>query len=229
MQLSGEESRHLLKVMRAGLGDHVIVFGDGGQFSAVVSGTGAKGSTANLIVGDPVAGPPPPSVRMTFLVPWIKGGKTDFVVQKLTELGAYSFTIFQAEREVARGDEAKLERLRRVALEACKQCERVEVPRLQLANSLRAAIDLAQDIPITNRFLLHEREDSVVLTSMAAPALKQSPNILFASGPEGGWHPHELEVVAGLITSVSLGPRILRAETAPLVAAAAVLAVAGDI
>lgn len=231
VQLSLEESRHLLKVMRARAGDQVIVFGDGGQYSAVITSAGDRGSTATLKVIEAVAGPPPPSVRMTFLIPWIKGGKTDFVVQKLTELGVFAITIFQAEREVARGDESKLDRLRKVALEACKQCERIHVPRMRLAPSLSAAVHLASDIPLGNRFLLHEREGDTRLTSGVAPVLKQSPtpNILFASGPEGGWHPQELITIREQITFVSLGPRILRAETAPLVAAAAVLALAGDI
>lgn len=231
VQLSVEESRHLLKVMRGRPGDQVIVFGDGGQYSALISSTGDKGSTAILNVIEAVAGPQPPSVRMTFLIPWIKGGKTDFVVQKLTELGVFGITIFQAEREVARGDESKLDRLRRVALEACKQCERIDVPKMQLATSLSAAVQLAPDVPLENRFLLHEREDATRLTSVAAPVIRKSPspNVLFASGPEGGWHSQELNTVDGLITFVSLGPRILRAETAPLVAAAAVLALAGDI
>lgn len=228
VQLSDEESHHLIKVMRGRPGEHVIVFGDGGQYEAVISAAG-KGSAAVLKVGDPVAGPPLPSVRMTFLIPWIKGGKTDLVVQKLTELGVLGLIIFQAEREVARGDESKLDRLRRVALEACKQCERIDLPKLQLAPSLLAAIQLSPEIPVANRFLLHEREGATKFTSVVASAVKQSSDVLFASGPEGGWHPHELNTVQGLVTFVSLGPRILRAETAPLVAAAAALALAGDI
>ncbi len=228
VELSDEESRHLLKVMRAQTGDSIVVFGDEGQFSATVVGPGTARS-AVVIIGDPVPGARPPAVQMTFLIPWIKGGKTDLVVQKLTEIGACGMIVFQSEREVARGDDSKLDRLRRVALEACKQCERVDMPKIESAGSLRLGVDMAPDIPRKNRFLLHERNTVTLLSTVAAPALGHSSRILFASGPEGGWHDRELESVEELMLAVSLGPRILRAETAPIVAASAMLTLAGEI
>jgi len=226
ISLPAEESRHLLKTMRGRTGDRIVVFGAGRQFSAEL--TGVDGSLAVVTLMDPVPASAPPSVAMAFAIPWIKGGKTEFLIQKLTEIGASEMIIFQARREVARGDDSKLDRLVRVALEACKQCERIDVPTIKLASSLSKAIDASGMILPAQTFLLHERTE--VLLGSAYNSLHGRPaKVLFASGPEGGWHPEEVEEVQSRVTLVSLGPRILKAETAPLVAASAMLAFSGDL
>jgi 16S rRNA (uracil1498-N3)-methyltransferase len=214
--------------MRARPGDEIIVFGDNGQFAATLTGTTDRG-IATLVVGDHVQGPPPSSVDMTFAVPWIKGGKTELLVQKLTELGASRIIAFQARREVVKGDDSKIDRLKRVALEACKQCERVDVPVIEIAPGLIAAIEACDEIPVGSRLMLHERQGHNLLGCLVLPALEVSQKIMIASGPEGGWHPEEVQAVANKIVVASLGQRILRAETAPIAAAAAVLTLAGEL
>lgn len=228
IQLSREESRHLLKVMRARIGEQVILFGNGCQYTAVLASAPEK-SVAVLTVENPIPAAAPPRLRLTSLIPWIKSGKTEFLVQKLTEIGAQRIIVFHARHEVARGDNSKLERLHRVAIEACKQCERASVPEIITMESLAKAIDAVADIPAENRFLLHERDQNNHFSKTVAAAIQRSAGIVLAGGPEGGWHPEELQAVAGQIVPVSLGPRILRAETAPIVAAAAALTLAGDI
>lgn len=220
-----EESRHLLKTMRARVGERLVVFGGGRQYAAEL--VNADGKLATVELRELVPGPPETCISMTFLVPWIKGGKTDFLVQKLTELGAARIVVFQARREVAKGDTSKIDRLARIALEACKQCERITVPQISAADSLKAAIDVA-GVANENCYILHERENAQSL-GQALAALPEIPGeIAFASGPEGGWHPDELRELDGPVKYVTMGPRILRAETAPLVAAAATLFYAGE-
>jgi len=166
---------------------------------------------------------------MHFALPWIKGGKTEFLVQKLTELGAAGVMVYHARREVARGDDSKIERLARVAIEACKQCERVDVPQISSAASLEAAVRrYEQQVPGGFKWLLHERQGQRLLSQAFAAAAQPIASVFIASGPEGGFHPEEIEPVADAMEFISLGPRILRAETAPLAAAAAVLALSGN-
>ncbi len=228
VELDADESRHLLKVMRAIVGDPLIVFGRGGNFHATLHEK-ISSSRALISVSDPIDGPPPPSIQVTLLVPWIKGGKTEWVIQKLTELGAANIVVFQATREVARGDADKLHRLRRVAIEACKQSERSDVPSVILAGTLTEAVAACGDIPPEARFILHERIQGQRLSQAVRDLLTPNRPIMLASGPEGGWDPDEIAAVGEGATLVSLGPRILRAETAPIASMAALLALAGDL
>lgn len=227
VELDADESRHLVKVMRARVGDSLVVFGRAGQFHATVTEL-ISSSRASVTIGDPLPGVPPPSVDVTLLVPWIKGGKTEWVVQKLTELGARNIIVFRAVREVARGDDDKLARLRRVAVDACKQCERANVPSVVLAGTLAEAVKSCSDIPAEARFILHERIVGLRLSQAAGEFAARGRPIMLASGPEGGWDPDETAAVGEGATLVSLGPRILRADTAPLVAMAALLTLAGE-
>lgn len=228
VKLPAEESRHLLKVMRARTGDKLVIFGASGQFEAELTGT-ADRRTALVRVGQAVSAPSPSAVHMTFIVPWIKGGKTELLVQKLTELGVSQITVFQARRDVVRGDDSKLDRLQRVALEACKQCERVDVPQIVFAADIVTAVERNDQTPPENRFLLHERQGENLFGQLVPTAVSRSKNIVVASGPEGGWHPDEVEALKDRVVLTSLGDRILRAETAPIAAAAVVLATAGEL
>lgn len=226
--LGADEARHLLKVMRARPGQQLVVFGNGGEFQARYTEPG-PGGTAVILPEEKLAGNPPPSMAVTLLIPWIKGGKTELVVQKLTELGAHAIIVFQSLREVAKGDADKCSRLQRVAIEACKQSERSSVPRITLADSLSSAVAQCDHIPPEARFILHERIVGKRLSEAVSPLIATQPAMMIASGPEGGWDPRETAAMGAGATLVWLGPRIVRAETAPIAAMAAVLALSGDI
>lgn len=225
--LDAEESRHLLKTLRMRAGDELVVFDGTMQRAAEI--IAAEKNQARVRLGEAVPAPPPASVAMHFALPWIKGGKTEFLVQKLTELGAAGVMVYHARREVARGDDSKIERLARVAVEACKQCERVDVPQISSAASLEAAVrQYEQQVPGGLKWLLHERQGQRLLSQAFVAAAQPVSAVFIASGPEGGFHPEEIEPVADDVEFISLGQRILRAETAPLAAAAAVLALSGN-
>lgn len=226
--LGSDESRHLLKVMRAKPGQSVIVFGHGGEFQARLTDAGT-GSSAVVMPEEKLVGNPPPALAVTMLIPWIKGGKTELVVQKLTELGAHAIIVFQSMREVAKGDADKQHRLQKVAIEACKQSERSAVPLITLADSLSSAVSQCDHIPAEARFILHERIVGKRLSEAVSPLITTQPAMMIASGPEGGWDPRETAAMGAGATLVWLGPRIVRAETAPIAAMAALLALSGDI
>lgn len=226
--LSPDESHHVLKVLRAQPGAQVRVFGDGVEASAVLVSTANRQAAVRIQALLEI--PAKPDVEMHFAVPWIKGGKTELVVQKLTELGASALIVYSATREVAKGDLGKLERLARVALEACKQCERCSLPKIVHAGSLKEALE-SSGIPISQRIVLYERERSAAFDKVLNSALAAAKErcVLIASGPEGGFAPEELAACEGMATLAGFGPLILRAETAPVAAAAAILALTGNL
>jgi 16S rRNA (uracil1498-N3)-methyltransferase len=223
------ESHHLLKVMRLHAGADIRVFTQGFEHQATV--VGREGHQARVAVGEQCHGTAASlAVGVTAAIPWIRGGKTEVVVQKLTELGITTIVIYHAVREVVKADSSKLERLQRTAIEACKQCERADVPELLLADTAAHAVRLAE-IPTSQCFLLHERSNANLLSTAIKHEMDSGRTfrtIAFMSGPEGGFHPSEVETLRNIATSVSLGPRILRAETAPVVAAAIVLSAFGE-
>ncbi|MBX7246609.1 MAG: 16S rRNA (uracil(1498)-N(3))-methyltransferase [Candidatus Sumerlaeaceae bacterium] len=224
--LPGDESHHLIRVCRARPGHRLRVFGNGLEFEAVLVSGGA--SDAEVELGAALPTVPPPAIPLDFCIPWIKGGRTEFLVQKLTELGVRRLRIFHAAREVVKADDGKVERLRRVALEAAKQCGRADLPELGAVPSLAAAMEASTDSEA--KFLLYEEERTRRLGVAVSERLQGVPpvGICVASGPEGGFDRGEVESVASKAEVVSLGGRILRAETAPIAAAAVILAAAGE-
>lgn len=228
VELCPEESRHLLRVMRARAGAVVGLFGGGREYQARLCG---EGSPAVLEIISEIPALPEPGISVTAAIPWIKGGRTELVIQKLTELGVHGFIVFHALREVVRADTGKLMRLRRVVLEACKQSGRANVPLVVEAADL---VDVFQSAGIGPgaSFLLHEQERVLLFTDALRAAGVgpggKSPPILVASGPEGGLDPAETGRAREHCTPVTLGARILRAETAPVAAMVAALAVAGE-
>ena len=124
--LDVEESHHLLKVMRCRPGDRIRVFHDGREAWAALLGQQSK--QAQLQIQDPIEPPAPTRLGFHAIVPMLRGGKTEWIAQKLTEMGIRSLCIFHGRREVVQGSADKLPRLKKVVIEACKQCERADIP-----------------------------------------------------------------------------------------------------
>ena len=150
----------------------------------------------------------------------LKHDHMDWVIQKATELGVSAIIPLITSRGVVRPDLARIrtqrERWNRIALEAAQQAERWDIPDVAEPQVWRDWIDAVS--PVARRMLLHERRRSIALSDMA---LSDGPDRTFvlAIGPEGGWTEEETDAAerAGF-HSVSLGERILRAETAALAA-----------
>lgn len=228
--LDSTQSHHLLRVLRAEVGCPLTVFGGGREFSARLSIHEGDHAIVELLNETPPS--PMPVLKITSALPWLKGGRTEFLVQKLTELGVAKAIIYMSENEVAHGDASKLARLKTVARESCKQCRRGIELDISFQPSLRHAVESCR-LPSGQSLVLFEREQSVQFTSALESAgirnnEKSQPPILIASGPEGGFSDKEIETVAGCAVTVSLGSRILRADTAPIAAVSAALAVCGE-
>ena len=164
------------------------------------------------------------SVYMAFA----KADKFEHVIQKATELGAAELVAFPSARCVSRPDERslakKLERWQKIAVSAAEQCGRGCIPRVTALYSFREALAHASHAEL--RLLPYENEQSLSLRA----ALEGSPlrTVAIMTGPEGGFEPDEVALAQEYgFQSCTLGPRILRCETAPLCALTAILYAAG--
>jgi 16S rRNA (uracil1498-N3)-methyltransferase len=157
-----------------------------------------------------------------------KGEKMDLVVQKATELGASRIVPLASERAVVKlqPGAAKLDRWRRIAQEAARQCGRADVPRIDEPCGLAEVLRMLRDDPERRGLLLDVEEKSLRLSAAARGVSR----LLLAVGPEGGFSPEEHDQARrGGMLPVALGPLVLRTETAGLAALAVLLHVHGDL
>lgn len=157
-------------------------------------------------------------VKLTLIQALPKGDRLDAVIRACTEIGVAKFVLFQAERSVVRWDEGKrADRLRRyqaIAREAAEQSYRCVIPELAYVADLAAA--------------LREYPGCIVLSEVEHLEAILKPtgvDTAIAIGPEGGWAPRELSLIGD--RGVTMGPRVLRTDTAGP-AAAAVMLLSGD-
>jgi len=218
--LGPEARRYLADVLRLAPGAALEVFdGRGGRYRAEIE----PGFEAVRL--GPREEAPAASLELALVVALAKGEKMDLVVQKATELGVARVLPFEAERSVVRLDAAKgderAERWRRIAAEAARQCGRADVPEVRAPSSLDAA--LAALPPGARAVVFHPGGG-------ALPGPAGAASIAAVVGPEGGLTDAEVRAceAAGAVRS-GLGPRVLRAETAAIVAIALLQARFGDL
>jgi 16S rRNA (uracil1498-N3)-methyltransferase len=215
LRVTGDEHHYLGRVRRARIGDAVeIVDGAGRRAHAVIERITDRDTT--LRVGEPEAIiAKPPLVRV--LVPLIKGDRMDGCLEKLVEVGADAITVWPAARSVVKLDakrDARIAKYQALLQAAARQCGRAQIPSVSYADSLAAAVAA---LPEGARLVLDPASD--------APLVVDATDVTIASGPEGGLAPDELELLARAgFVSIGLGPRILRAETAPTIAVALIRA-----
>lgn len=216
--LSGREARHLALVLRARPGREVVVF-DGSGLEAAARVIRVEPEAVLLRAEKPRKASREPPVELVLYVALLKGDKLAQVVRAGSELGVARFVPLVTERSVPREiGQAKLERLRRVAVEAAKQSGRSRLPEVAAPETLERLE------PVKFGLVAHLRAER----TLAEVAWPQGAEVALASGPEGGFSEGEVERLTRLgFLPVYLGPRVLRAETAPLVLAAAAAAVRG--
>lgn len=221
--LTADEARHLREVLRLKPGDEVQVFdGAGQEFRAVVSQ--ARRESAELEIHDPIESARPESpLQLTLAVALLKGEKFDLVVQKGTELGVNRFiplTTRYADIKLRDESDAakRVARWQRIALEAAKQCGRSIVPEIQTPTQFDSII-------IQNPCLMFsEREGQPLNTDL------KTESVTAIVGSEGGWSDEELDQArAANVPIVTLGGRVLRAETAAITAAVLLQHLYGDL
>lgn len=215
--LRGKEARHAVRILRIKPGETITVSDGRGTVVEALVVTAAQAELTAEVKDRHAVESPLPALQVLHAIP--KAGKLDIVVQKLTEIGANVIQPFPAARSVARWDARKAveqtRRLSTIAREAAKQSRRAWLPEV-LAPAPLEAIDLPAPT-----FVLHEE----AVTRLRETLPEQPPaTVGLVVGPEGGLTAEE---VAGLTergaVAVSLGPLVLRTETAALAASVVLL------
>jgi len=221
-------AHRLRRVLRLGPGDHVVVLDDTGwEYDVVLRKAGRGGLEGSVTGRSQAAGEP--RTRITLYQALLKGRSLDLVLQKCTEVGVTAFVPMVCERCVA-GEPApaRVSRWSSIVLEAAQQSRRGRLPVLHRVVPFHDACGMASGVSLLPWEEETGRDIGDVLR--AAPRGDGHPEISVFVGPEGGFSPQEADYARGLgIATVSLGRRILRAETAGLVAAAAALYEFGDL
>lgn len=227
VELARPQAHYLLRVMRMEDGERIALFnGRDGEWDARLSVTGRN--TATVVCGTCLRQQrPEPDIWLAFAP--IKKSPMDFVVEKATELGAARLMPVLTERTVV--SRVNIERIQAQAIEAAEQCERLSIPHISEPAALDAVL---RDWPTERRLLVMDETGGGQPLAEALTRLRNAPTppgvygILI--GPEGGFNPSELDGLRKLpfVTAVTAGPRILRAETAAVVALACWQALVGD-
>jgi len=218
VELDAAQANYLGNVLRLGAGAEVLLFdGASGEWLARIADAGKKRMT--LAVERRTREPETiPDVWLAFAP--VKRAQTDWLVEKATELGAARLLPVMTRRTVA--ERIKLERLGAIAIEAAEQCGRTLLPGIAEPVSLKQLLDRRD--PARRLYFADEGGGEPVASAFVAGSA------LILTGPEGGFTEEERALIraAPNAVPVSLGPRILRAETAALAALATFMAVAGD-
>ena len=225
VELEPGARRHVTQVLRLGVGDALVLFnGDGHDYPATLVQTGAA---VLAEVAPPGPTEPVPPLAVTLALGITKGERMDYALQKAVELGVTHLVPLFTERTVVKLRNERLDRRhghwQGVVVSACEQSGRRRLP--GLAPPQRLGTWLTTLPPGHNGLLLHHRAERT-LTDLPPPPAGQA---MLLVGPEGGLAPDERETaLAHGFTAVRLGPRVLRAETAPLAALAALQILWGD-
>jgi 16S rRNA (uracil1498-N3)-methyltransferase len=218
LTLEGAQANYLVAVLRLGPGEQVKLFDDcSGEWLGEIVEAGKKRVTLTLLakLREREAMP-----DLWLLFAPIKRGRIDWIAEKATELGVARLVPVLTRRTIV--DRVNSERLRAHMVEAAEQCERTALP--ELAEPVRLT-DLLRDWPAERALLFADETGGEPLASVAGPGAAA-----LLIGPEGGFTPEEGEAIRALPSAraVSLGPRILRADTAAAAAVAVWMASAGD-
>jgi 16S rRNA (uracil1498-N3)-methyltransferase len=228
------EAHHARAVLRLGEGDPVVVLdGTGLEYEAVLEQGGTDPATLRARVVTSRPRPTEPNLEVILLQGLPKSDKMELIVQKATELGVRRIVPVLTERCVSRPEAsraaAKVDRWRKIAHEAAKQAGRAVTPEIAPVVTLENAL---KALPPGGRLIIPwEEERRVSLREAAADVKEGEPeSIAVLIGPEGGLDVAEVEVAraAGGV-AVTLGPRILRTETAGLVVLACLLFATGNL
>lgn len=228
--LSREASHHLCRVLRLGKGDRFVAFDPEARLEADATIDEPSGEAAQVSIGPLRPGSVIAEAAIAVVYALAKGDKVDAVVRDATELGATRIVLARTSRAVAKVDDdragAKLERWRRIAEQAARQCGRADPPAIEGVLAWRAALEAAAS-EADARYCLWENATEPLGNTLVERIIERS-SLAFAIGPEGGLTETEVEEARVLgFAAVSLGRFVLRTETVAAAVLGAVRIIAG--
>lgn len=224
ISLNEAASHYLSRVLRLQTGRELVIFnGEGGEYRGKIQALGKK--QVDVALGEFVAEDRESPLHLELGIGISRGERLDWVLQKATELGVTRITpLFTERTEVKLGSERldkKMAHWQQILVSACEQCQRNRLPELSAPQSLA---NWQNQCSAEWRFVLHHRDNQ----SLAQASAPQSVALLI--GPEGGLADEEILAAEGAgFKPLTLGPRVLRTETAPLVAISLVQYLWGDL
>jgi 16S rRNA (uracil1498-N3)-methyltransferase len=223
--VSPEQARYLVAVMRRAVGDEVALFnGCDGEWRAILAEVSKRGCRLRVEAQtrDQASGP-----DLDLIVALVKRTRLETIVEKATELGARRIRLVVT--DFTNSDHANVARLRAIAIEAAEQTGRLDAPDVLAAEKLVRLLDAWE--PGRRLMFCDEAGDALpALEALSRPAPAGAPGWAILIGPEGGFSPDERRRLRALafVTPVTLGPRILRADTAAISALTLWQAALGD-
>lgn len=228
--VTGEDVNHIRKVLRLNTGDRIILCdGNGNDYLARIEKFQPDSIVTGIISIERSGTEPPIEVTLFQGIP--KSDKMDFIIQKSVELGVRRVVPVITERTVikingTKDAENKIARWRRISLEAAKQCNRGVVPQVDYPVNFKEALELSREVQVG--IIPYEKEHGTSLKNCLKKGNITSVAVMI--GPEGGFSEEEIQgaLLSGL-TPVTLGPRILRTETAAVAVLSILMYELGDI
>jgi 16S rRNA (uracil1498-N3)-methyltransferase len=211
-RIAGPDAHHLTRVLRVEPGQKYELSDNQSVYLAEVET--ARKDIVSFAIIERMDTPPPP-LRSALLVALIKFDRFEWIIEKATELGVERFVPVETERTekgLAAAAGKRLARWRRIAREASEQSRRTRLPEIDAPLHLSAALTFGADV----RYVLEEQASPAVLSQLPAERRRED-RVALLTGPEGGWTDRERSAIATTgWKPVSLGPEILRAETAAI-------------
>ncbi len=232
LELRGTMAQRLTRVLRMRAGDEIIVFDGSGEDARVRLDALSDGAVTGTVL-ERTAGPAEPRTKVHLYQSITKGERFEWLLEKATEIGVARIVPLLTARAVVKtpAEGNRADRWHRITIEAAEQCERSAVPRVDAPITFDEALTTAPGI------VLLPYEEAGQFAPNIDVVLKARVDELFASaevsvliGPEGGYESAEIERARTAEAEiVTLGDRVLRSETAGLVAATLVLHAAGEL
>ena len=221
IELAAGDVRHAALVLRLQPADEVVVVSNGAAWRGEVASIGSRRATVKILAEMSPRSELPQPVTILQALP--KANKMDFVIEKVVELGAARIVPIQSERSYGGASDSKLERWRKIARAAAAQSRRLIVPEVTAAMPWEAAVQ--RFATASHLLVAHE---SAAAGSLAHALARAGEALSLAVGPEGSFTAAEVETARQHGAAiVSLGPTILRTETAALAMLAAAAALRG--
>ncbi|KDN57272.1 16S rRNA (uracil(1498)-N(3))-methyltransferase [Exiguobacterium sp. AB2] len=219
-------AHHIGTVLRGQPGYRLVLLdGEGYEYEAEVVTLEKKSGTVRVIEKRPATTELPIEVTLAYALP--KGDKVELVAQKATELGVHQLLLFESKRSVAKWDAKKapkkVERLQKIMQEAAEQSYRAIVPTCSYISSRELSRQLETYDAVVVAYEEEAKQGEEAAFATVLQALRPGAKLLLIVGPEGGFDEGEvIEWTERGAQACAFGPRILRSETAPLYALAAI-------